>query len=328
MNKGRAIQTFLRKDHSVNMNQILKLKDAMTGPDLLRHSFCALAMAAVFAAAPGSSPASAQPALADPGSAAGLTAHKALYDVSLVSAKNGSQIVNIRGQMYFEWKPSCEGWITDHRFTLSYDYADSPAMTISSDFSTFESFDNRNLSFTSRRKRDGEIYEELRGKASLNEKGAGSALYAVPDGLTFKLDPGVVFPTAQTIALLNAAKGGKKFYATTIFDGSDEEGPVEVSSFIGKPFKKGDKTTIFKRDIGFKTVAAGGSIDDKLLGPGWNVRMAFFPTLQDEPLSDYELTMALHDSGVISDMKIEYADFSVRQKLVALEKVSGDTCKN
>ena len=66
---------------------------------------------------------------------------------ALVSAKNGSQIINIHGQMFFEWKPSCEGWITNHRFTLAYDYADSPAMTISSDFSTFEGFDGKSSQF-------------------------------------------------------------------------------------------------------------------------------------------------------------------------------------
>ena len=293
----------------------------MTGPSSLRHLSCVVALAVIFAAPQ----AMALPAN-DAATAAGLAPHKALYDVSLVSAKNGSQIINIHGQMFFEWKPSCEGWITNHRFTLAYDYADSPAMTISSDFSTFEGFDGKSLNFSSRRKKDGEIYEELRGKASFGDK-TGTARYSIPDGLTFDLGAGVMFPTTQTIALLKAAHAGDKFYKTSIFDGSDEEGPVEINSFIGKPFKKGDKADIFKHETSFKPVSTGG-IDDKLLGPGWNVRMAFFPTLQNEVTSDYELTMAFHENGIISDMIIEYGDFSVRQKLVALEKISAGTCKN
>lgn len=298
----------------------------MTGLSSLRPVLCALALTAIFAAPP-SGPALAVP-LVDGKEAALLTPHKALYDVSLISAKNGSQIINIHGKMYFEWKPSCEGWITNHRFTLDYDYADSPAMTVSSDFSTFEGFDGRSLNFSSRRKKDGEIYEELRGKAEFAEKdNTGSATYSIPDGLTFKLTTGMMFPTTQTVALLKAAKAGDKFFKTTIFDGSDEEGPVEINSFIGKPFKTGDKADIFKRQTSFKPVATGG-IDEKLLGPGWNIRMAFFPLKDSEVTSDYELTMAFHDNGIISDMIIEYGDFSVRQKLVALEKVSADTCKN
>ena len=103
----------------------------------------------------------------DPATAIGLVPHKAIYDVRLSSAKTGSQVLDIRGKMLFEWKPSCEGWITDHRFTLVYDYADTPAMTIDSDFSTFEGFDRQSLNFSSRRSKDGEVYEELSGKANL-----------------------------------------------------------------------------------------------------------------------------------------------------------------
>jgi hypothetical protein len=36
--------------------------------------------------------------------------------------------------------------------------------------------------------------------------------------------------------------------------------------------------------------------------------------------------MIFHENGVISDMKIDYDDFSVTQKLVALERVQGDQC--
>lgn len=294
----------------------------MTGRSSLTRFFCLLLTGTALVSA---NAAMAAP-LTDPAADLGIVPHKALYDVSLISAKNGSQIINIRGKMFFEWKPSCEGWITDHRFTLSYDYADSPPMTISSDFSTFEGFDGKSLDFSSRRKKDGEIYEELRGKARLDKAdGSGAALYSIPDGLSFDLSPSITFPTAHTIALIRKAREGAKFHKTTIFDGSDEEGPVEINSFIGKKFARGEKT-LFKRDSNYQP-ASTKAIDETLLGGGWNVRMAFFPTLDPEASSDYELTMAFHENGIISDMIIEYGDFSVSQKLVALEKVTADSCK-
>lgn len=266
-------------------------------------------------------------AAADAGGEVALSPHKALYDVELVGSKTGSQIINIRGKMFFEWKPSCEGWITDHRFTLSYDYADSPPLTISSDFSTFETFDGKTLGFSSRRKKDGETYEELRGKASFEKTGsAGIARYSVPDGLTFDLPAGISFPTAHTTALVRKAREGAKFYKVTTFDGSDEEGPVEINSFIGNKFAKGEQSSL-RRDSNIKPVSTS-PIDTSLLGPGWKVRMAFFPLQATEASSDYELTMNFHENGVISDMIIEYGDFTVRQKLVALEKVKTDSCKN
>lgn len=61
--------------------------------------------------------------------------------------------------------------------------------------------------------------------------------------------------------------------------------------------------------------------------PGWAVRMAFFPNADTGALSDYELTMDFLENGIISDMKIDYADFSVSQKLVALEKIKSDLCR-
>lgn len=258
--------------------------------------------------------------LVDPATAIGLVPHKAIYDVRLSSAKTGSQVLNIRGKMLFEWKPSCEGWITDHRFTLVYDYADTPAMTIDSDFSTFEGFDRQSLNFSSRRSKDGEIYEELRGKANLDPaKGKGVALYSHPDGVKFDLDKTMLFPTGHTIDLLAAAKGGSRFMRGVVFDGSDDVGPVEINSFIGKKIPSGTSTV---------STAVAAKLDKSLIGvSGWAVRMAFFPNADTGALSDYELTMDLLENGIISDMKIDYADFSVSQKLVALEKIKGDVCR-
>jgi hypothetical protein len=324
---GRRVEpgnlAFPQKGSSDNMNQILSWSHCMTGSFPLTRSFCAVLAGVLLL---GAGPSVAAP-LASATSSYAIAPHKALYDVKLIGSKSGSQIINIRGKMFFEWKPSCEGWITDHRFTLSYDYADSSPLTISSDFSTYERFDGKSLSFSSRRKRDGEIYEELRGKAEFTKPdGSGIARYTIPDGLTFDLPKNLIFPTTHTIALIKRAHEGTKFYKTVIFDGSDEEGPVEINSFIGKPFKKGEQS-ILRRDSSFKEAAAG-VIDKTLLGPGWNVRMAFFPTADTGSQSDYELTMAFHDNGVISDMIIEYGDFTVSQKLVALEKVKPDVCKN
>lgn len=306
----------------------------MIGTSFLTPCFCtqtaalrkvALGVAALLALSVGQTAMAAPVAPADPATELGMVAHRALYDVKLLSAKNGSQIINISGKMYFEWKPSCEGWLTNHRFNLAYDYADSPPMEIGSEFSTYESYDGKALDYSSRRSRDGEMYEELRGKASLATKGHGKAQFTIPEDLSFDLSDGVVFPTAHTIALMKKAREGQKFFKVITFDGSDDKGPVEINAFIGKHFKAGEQS-VLKRSSNFSPVSAS-AVDKSLLGPGWQVRMAFFPTLDPQAFADYELTMAFHESGVISDMVIEYGDFSVSQRLVALEKVKTDSCQ-
>lgn len=245
----------------------------------------------------------------------GLVPHKALYDIRLISAHSGSQILNISGKMYFEWKPVCEAWTTSHRFDLVYEYADAPSMRITSDFTTFEPFDGSTFDFTSRRMRDGEPYQELRGQGRLDEAGKGEAIYTMPAHLEFDLPQGSLFPMGHTLGLMEAVRSGKTFFAATVFDGSDEDGPVEINAIVGK------KVNVMTQ------ARSSPAVDVALLNtPAWNVRMAFFPLIKAEASADYEMDLILHDNGIISDMTIEYEDFTVTQKLVALEKVDAEGC--
>lgn len=243
-----------------------------------------------------------------------LAPHKALYDIDLVATHSGSQILNISGKMSYEWKPDCEGWVTGHKFQLRYDYADAPGMNIASDFSTYESFDGTSFNYASSRSRDGEIYQQIIGHADMGKEG-GKAIFRSPEALKYDLSKGTLFPMAHTIELLRHAARGDKFYSAQIFDGSDQEGPIEINSFIGResamPASLADNPKVDR---------------DMLAGKAWSVRMAVFPVKDEEEESDYEMTMNFHDNGVISDMLIEYDDFSVKQRLVALEKIPAESC--
>ena len=243
-----------------------------------------------------------------------LVPHKALYDIELVATRSGSQISNIGGKMYYEWKPTCDAWVTDHRFSLTYEYADSPAMQITSDFSTYEDFDGGKFNFSARRGRDGDIYQELRGIGRLDDTG-GKVTFNVPKELKFDLSEGAMFPMTHTVQLAKRLRSPHKFFSATVFDGSDDEGPVEINSFIGQQVNV------------METIIGHDKMDMTLLNtPAWKVRMAVFPTLSDTEVADYEMDMVFHENGIISDMLIEYDDFSVTQKLVALEEIDGDFC--
>ncbi len=242
-----------------------------------------------------------------------LLPHKALYGVSMVSARNGSQVIDIDGKMFFQMHQGCDAYITDHRFVLTYDYADSTPMRVTSDFSTVESMDGKTFDFSSRRRRDGELYQELRGKAVMPQAGMGQAVYALPADLTFDLAAGTRFPAMHTRDLITAARAGKSFLSARIFDGSDEEGPLDVTAII-TPAK----------DV---VLPSGTMIaQEALVRPAWRVHLAFFPTTSVSETADYELTMILHENGVISDMTIDYRDFSVHQQLLALDPLVPDGC--
>jgi EipB-like len=247
-----------------------------------------------------------------------LVAHKAVYDVKLLSAKNGSQIVGIRGKMTFTWKPSCNGWITDHNFKLRYDYADTEPSFIESDFTTFESTDHKELQFSSRRLRNGDVSEVIRGSATPEK-----ANFTSPQASVYTISKGTIFPTEHTDSLLQSARTGKKFLSSHVFDGSDQEGVLDVSSVIGKP----QTNHIYLQPVSAAESVIDKAIDKKLLsGRSWPVRMGFFTEAQEEPTADYEMSLILQENGIISDMIIDYTDFTIRQKLVNLETIPADRC--
>ena len=248
-----------------------------------------------------------------PGQDIGIEPHKALYEVSLQSARSGTQIVDIAGQMYYEWGFECDAWTSKHRFNVLYEYADSPAMRISSDFSNFETFDGKTLNYSVFRYQNGQQYEEIRGHATTSDEGKGTATYNEPKGLVQELPEGTLFPLTHTLKVIEAIKRGEKFFNATIFDGSDADGPVEINAFMGQTvsdeelLEKANETPV---------------LDENLLnGEAQHVQLAFFPLHKAEDQADYEMRMTLHHNSVISDMVIDYGDFSIRQKLIALEPV-------
>lgn len=252
-----------------------------------------------------------------------LTAHQARYDIKMVSKRSGSQLLNIGGTMTFEWRPTCEGWIADHNFDLLYEYTNNSPVRIVSDFATYESRDGQTFSYSTRRQHNGMPYELLRGHAKKDGDGqGGEAVYRTPEELSFTLTPDTLFPMAHTLALIQHARAGDRFFSATIFDGSDEEGPVNINAFIGHyhpattlPLKADAKDD---EDI----------IDRALLAaPAWDMRLAVFPTGKDAPATaDYEMDLTLHDNGIIGDMLVEYDDFSVTQTLTALKKGDEISC--
>ena len=245
---------------------------------------------------------------------AGFAPHKALYDIKLAGTKSGSQIVNISGQMLYEWQPTCEAWVSNHRFNIVYEYADTPPLNITSDFSTYESYDGSSLDFTSQRKRNGELFEELRGRAEIESGKAGTANFTIPEGLKHELPVGTMFPIRHTYEVAKKVAEGEKFFNAVIYDGSDEDGPVEVNSFIGKEVNA------------LARIKESPNLDMALINtPAHSVRLAFFPLNAPEASSDYEMDLVFHENGVISDMIIDYDDFSVSQRLTAIEKID-TTC--
>ncbi|HOO50104.1 MAG TPA: DUF1849 family protein [Alphaproteobacteria bacterium] len=256
-----------------------------------------------------------------------LAPHRAVYEIKTKTIRRGSAVIGLEGALVYDFKVGCTGWITDHRFNMVYEYSSANPVQVDSKFSSFESFDGSSMSFSSTRSRDGEVYETLRGLADMTSK--KSVHYSLPaDGEDdILLKAGTLFPVAHTSYLLKQARDGKRVVHAVVFDGSDQSGPVEMNAILGRKIAaKNDAAEKYSSSL---KSDMKGPIDAQLLAaPGWTIHMAVFPSNEKESLADYELSMDVLENGIVREMNVDYHDFSIVQRLIALEKRQPESCKD
>ncbi len=244
--------------------------------------------------------------------AAEIAPHRALYEMTLGSARNDSGVVDARGTMAYEWGETCDGWTVEQRYRLKMRYAEARDVDIASSLVTWESKDGSRYRFNQKQTRNGEVDQEVRGEAKLEGPGKGGVVeFSKPDQQTMQLEPGVLFPSAHTILLIDKAKAGETLVSRQVFDGSAEENAVQVSAVIGP------KVT---------PSSADAKPSPLLQRPGWRMRLAFFPADPNAERPDYELGMRLLDNGISRDMVIDYGEYSIRARLDDIEPMPKPNC--
>ena len=241
-----------------------------------------------------------------------IVPHRALYTMILASARTDSGVVDARGTMQYEWGETCDGWTIEQRYRLRIRYGETPDADIVSSFVTWESKDGLRYRFNQKQTRNGEVDQDIRGEARLDAPGNGGvAEFIKPKPQALKLMPGVLFPSAHTILLIDRASEGENFLSRQVFDGATDENAVQVSAAIGSR-------------VAADAAAANGS--PLLERPGWRIRLAFFPADNSVEKPDYELGMRLLDNGVSREMLIDYGEYSIRAKLEDIEPLTKPNC--
>ncbi len=160
-----------------------------------------------------------------------IAPHRALYSLTLGSSKSSSGVVGASGAMVYEWGETCDGWTVQQRFRLRLQYAEQDGVDVSSNLVTWESKDGLRYRFNERRLRNGEPDEEIKGEAKLDDAGkGGTAEFSRPEATTLTLAPGVLFPTAHTILLIDRAQAGEQFVSKQVFDGATVENASQITA--------------------------------------------------------------------------------------------------
>lgn len=239
-----------------------------------------------------------------------LTPHRAVYRMTLRSARNSSKVIDVRGAMMFEQANVCDGWTTEQRFQLRFVYAEGEATDMVTNYTTWESKNGQRYRFNVRKLVNGETDEEVRGNARRKAKGAGTVHYVMPDTSTIRLASGTLFPTAHTQAVLEHARKGDHILNRVVFDGADAEGATEINAVIGNPRPYDGPT---------ESPFLKGKTQ-------WPVRMAYFPESSSSETPEYETSVRLIENGVIGGMQIDYGDFVVDAVLERIEALPQPRC--
>ncbi|MBL8697393.1 MAG: DUF1849 family protein [Alphaproteobacteria bacterium] len=244
-----------------------------------------------------------------------LASHRAVYVLTLGTAKaNG--VAAVEGAMSLDWQETCDGWTMAQR--MRFQLFDSDGESIDNDitFSSWESRDGLSYRFTMRTLRNGEVADELRGRATLDGRGkGGKAVFTLPENEILELPPGTLFPTEHTLELIDGAKAGRRTLTRPVFDGASVEGAMEVNAVIA---------AVAAAEA---AVPGAGKAAELVNGPSWRVRMAFF-RMDDQRGSEpeYETTLRVFGNGVGTDFLFDYQEFSIKARLERLEMVPPPRC--
>lgn len=227
--------------------------------------------------------------------AAEIAAHRALYELSLATARGDIQAAT--GTMSYEVTDACDGWVVHQRLAMTLTNSDGQDIDMLSDYTTYESKDGTELRFRSRQTTERAVTSEVAGEARMTASG-GEAIYTLPESTTRKLAPRTMFPNAHTEAILKAAAAGKKFIEMPLFDGTGAEGAqdssVAIASWTGPAPSKWPELA---------TLSSG------------RVHVAFFDQAAGTQQPEYEVTMRYWENGVADELLMDFSDFAMRGKM-------------
>ena len=242
-----------------------------------------------------------------------IVPHQAGYTLDIKRISRDSRVSDANGAMVYTWGETCDGWTVEQRFLLNIIQGNGHAVQLTAFSSTWEAKDGGRLRFNIKRERNGETVEKIQGEARLDaaEK-SGYAEFELPKAVRIKLPKGTVFPTMHTLRLMRRAMKGFKTDRQFVFDGSELEEASLVSAFILPPKMPKEPNPILKPPLGpYETRS---------------INLAFFAPASGAPEPEFEMSIALQDNGIATDLQLDYGDYAVRGTLVRLKELDKPDC--
>lgn len=252
--------------------------------------------------------------------AAGMTPHRAVYDLKLDHAQERSGIRAARGRLAVEIAAAgCEGWTVNVRFVNQFTLRRGKSSLLDIQNSSFETADGQTMDFSSREYVNGKLQTEAKGRARI-AGGGGAVAMTKPAEETFELPKDTAFPLAHTRRLLELAREGKTIDEVSLYEGSAENKVFTATSVIG-----------MKREPGAAKHASKGKHSEALKPlASWPMTVSYYdPTekVEGEQVPSHQMSFQLFDNGVTGDLTIDYGDFKMKGALTHLELQDAPSCE-
>ena len=247
-----------------------------------------------------------------------LLPHRATYVLSLGHNLSGSDVVNVRGVMAYEFADACSGWTTTQKARLKFFYDDGRTDEVGWDLNSWEAKDGKRYRFFMRNFDGDNVTSEFKGEAEMPAPGqAGLVRFETPAQKRLALPRGTLFPTGHSLALFRHLAAGDPTFLATVFDGSDDKGPMEISAALAGSSKPAAE------QAKLSPLLAGG--------PVYRLSLAFFApqgeqTTGDEATPQQEQSVSIYANGVIDRLTLDYGSFTVDAVLKRLEGLPAPGC--
>lgn len=235
----------------------------------------------------------------------GLTAYRAVYQLSLSDASLAAGEAGGRGRLSFNLSGSpCQGYQEiRHQVTELRTGGGAPQlMELRS--ATFETADGNGFDFDFESKSGGAAPKSVKGKA---KKTSGSGLaVTLGSAKSRDVDGDALFPAEYLKRTLAAAHNDEKIFRAKVFDGSGQGTPVlDASTVIGKP------STAPATEKALKIQQLEGLRH-------WPVTVSYFQPDAPDSTPLYVKTYELYENGVVHVLKIDYGHVVVAGEMTEL----------
>jgi hypothetical protein len=238
-----------------------------------------------------------------------LQPHRALYRVELADPGASSAISDANGLIGFEWRASCQSYVTSQRFFTRFVTADGNASESDVIFSAEEARDGSSFTFDLADHVNGQQIDHVVGTA-----GEGELHFTEPNYQRVDLPEGTIFPTEQSARLVSSAVAGQRFLESRVFDGGDETEIYDTvaridptdSLYLPRPESEGANR----------------------LSPleSWFVSLSYYDLDDEQGTPTYEVSYRMFSNGIIDELHMDYGDYAFDARLVQLEFLDQPSC--